>query len=129
MNYPTDRKYTRNDEWVLIEGDSATTGITHYAQDALSDIVFVETPQVGESFDAGAPYASVESVKAAAEVYLPVGGEVTAVNEALASTPEILNQDPHGAGWIAKVKITDAGPAAGLMDAAAYEAYCEERKQ
>jgi glycine cleavage system H protein len=129
MNYPTDRKYTRNDEWVLIDGDSATTGLTHYAQDALSDIVFVEAPQVGDSFGQGEPYASVESVKAAAEVYLPIGGEITAVNEALSGTPELLNQDPHGAGWIAKFKVADAGEAAGLMDAAAYEAYCEERKQ
>ncbi len=129
MNYPTDRKYTRNDEWVLVEGDSATTGLTHYAQDALSDIVFVETPQVGDSFAQGEPYASVESVKAAAEVYLPIGGEITAVNEALSGTPELLNQDPHGAGWIAKFKVADAGEAEGLMDAAAYEAYCEERKQ
>lgn len=129
MNYPTDRKYTRNDEWVLVEGDSATTGLTHYAQDALSDIVFVETPQVGDSFAQGEPYASVESVKAAAEVYLPIGGEITAVNEALSGTPELLNQDPHGAGWIAKFKVADAGEMDGLMDAAAYEAYCEERKQ
>jgi len=129
MNYPTDRKYTRNDEWVLIDGDSATTGLTHYAQDALSDIVFVETPQVGDSFAQGEPYASVESVKAAAEVYLPIGGEITAVNEVLSGTPELLNQDPHGAGWIAKFKVADAGEADGLLDAAAYEAYCEERKQ
>jgi len=129
MNYPTDRKYTRNDEWVLVEGDSATTGLTHYAQDALSDIVFVETPQVGDSFAQGEPYASVESVKAAAEVYLPIGGEITAVNETLSGTPELLNQDPHGAGWIAKFKVADAGEAEGLLDAAAYEAYCEERKQ
>jgi glycine cleavage system H protein len=129
MNYPADRKYTRNDEWVLVEGDSATTGITHYAQDALSDIVFVETPPVGQSFGAGEPYASVESVKAAAEVYLPIGGEVTEVNDALSATPELLNQDPHGAGWIAKFKVADAGELDGLMDAAAYEAYCEERKQ
>lgn len=129
MNYPADRKYTRNDEWVLVEGDSATTGITHYAQDALSDIVFVETPPVGQSFNAGEPYASVESVKAAAEVYLPIGGEITAVNDALSGTPELLNQDPHGAGWIAKFKVADAGELDGLMDAAAYEAYCEERKQ
>jgi glycine cleavage system H protein len=129
MNYPTDRKYTRNDEWVRVEGDSATTGLTHYAQEALSDIVFVETPQVGDRFGQGEPYASVESVKAAAEVYLPLGGEILAVNEALASTPELLNQDPHGEGWIAKFTVADAGEAAGLMDAAAYEAYCEERKQ
>lgn len=129
MNYPADRKYTRNDEWVLVEGDSATTGITHYAQDALSDIVFVETHPVGQSLNAGEPYASVESVKAAAEVYLPIGGEITAVNEALSGTPELLNQDPHGAGWIAKFKVADASELDGLMDSAAYEAYCEERKQ
>jgi len=129
MNYPTDRKYTRNDEWVMVDGDTAATGITHYAQDALSDIVFVETPQVGDSLAQGDPYASVESVKAAAEVYLPIGGEITEVNEALAATPELLNQDPHGAGWIAKFKVVDASEMDGLMDAAAYEAYCEERKQ
>ena len=129
MTYPTDLKYTRNDEWVRAEGGNATAGITHYAQEALSDIVYVELPPVGESFKQGAAYTSVESVKAAAEVYLPVSGTITEVNGALSATPELLNSDPYGAGWIAKFSLSDAGELGGLMYAAAYERYCEERKQ
>ena len=129
MTYPTDLRYTKNDEWVRLEGDTATAGITHYAQEALSDIVYVELPSVGDSLNKGDSYASVESVKAAAEVYLPIGGTITAVNEALTSAPETLNSDPHGAGWIAKFTVADAGELDGLMDAAAYEKYVEERKQ
>jgi glycine cleavage system H protein len=133
MSYPTDLKYTKNDEWVraegaAAEGAAATAGLTDYAQEALSDIVYVELPEVGESFKQGEPYASVESVKAAAEVYLPVGGAITAINEALAATPETLNKDPHGAGWLVKFTIADPAELDGLMDAAAYEKYCEERK-
>jgi glycine cleavage system H protein len=128
MNYPADLKYTRNDEWVRLEGDSATTGLTHYAQEALSDIVFVELPSVGDSFSKGQAYASVESVKAAAEVYMPIGGTISAVNEVLSDTPETINADPHGAGWLAKFSGVDASELDGLMDAAAYEKYCEERK-
>jgi glycine cleavage system H protein len=129
MNYPTDLRYTRNDEWVRVEGENATAGITHYAQEALSDIVYVELPQVGDSIKQGEAFASVESVKAAAEVYLPISGTITAVNEALTSAPETLNADPHGAGWIARFSVADAGELNSLLDAAAYEAYCEERKQ
>ncbi|MCC7358843.1 MAG: glycine cleavage system protein GcvH [Anaerolineales bacterium] len=129
MTYPTDLKYTRNDEWVRAEGASATCGITHYAQEALSDIVYVELPPVGEHYEQGAAYTSVESVKAAAEVYVPVSGTITAVNEALSATPELINSDPYGAGWIARLTLDDAGELGGLMDAAAYERYCEERKQ
>ncbi len=128
MNYPTDLRYTKNDEWVRLEGATATAGITHYAQEALSDIVYVELPAVGDSFKQGAAYSSVESVKAAAEVYLPIGGTITAVNEALSSAPETLNSDPHGAGWIARFTPSDPAEAGTLMDAAAYEKYCEERK-
>ena len=129
MNYPADLKYTKNDEWVRADGAAATAGITDYAQEALSDIVYVELPQVGDSFKQGEAYSSVESVKAAAEVYLPIGGTITATNAALAATPEILNSDPYGAGWIAQFTLTDANELAGLMDAAAYEKYCESRKQ
>lgn len=129
MTYPTDLRYTKNDEWVRLEGDTATTGISHYAQEALSDIVYVELPSVGDSFGKGEAYTSVESVKAAAEVYLPLSGTITAVNEALTSAPETLNADPHGAGWIAKFTVNDASELEGLMDAAAYEKYVEERKQ
>ena len=128
MDYPTDRKYTRNDEWVRVEGDTATTGITHYAQEALSDIVYVELPAVDDVFKQGESYASVESVKAAAEIYLPLSGVVTAVNALLAATPETINSDPHGAGWIAKFSVSEPSELDGLMDAAGYEKYCEERK-
>jgi len=128
MPYPTDLKYTKNDEWVRAEGGAGTAGLTDYAQEALSDIVYVELPSVGDSFKQGEAYASVESVKAAAEVYLPVGGAITAVNEVLSTTPETLNKDPHAAGWIAKFTIADPAELEGLMDAAAYEKYCEERK-
>ena len=129
MTYPADLKYTRNDEWVRAQDATATAGITDYAQEALSDIVYVELPPVGDSFKQGEAYTSVESVKAAAEVYLPVGGTITAVNSALSATPELLNSDPYGAGWIAQFTVADPAELAGLMDAAAYEAYCEERKQ
>lgn len=129
MTFPTDLRYTKNDEWVRLEGDTATTGISHYAQEALSDIVFVELPSVGDSFSKGEVYTSVESVKAAAEVYLPLGGTITAVNDLLSSAPETLNTDPHGAGWIAKFTVNDPSELDGLMDAAAYEKYVEERKQ
>jgi len=129
MNYPADLKYTRTDEWVRAAGASATAGITDYAQEALSDIVYVELPQVGDSFKQGEAYSSVESVKAAAEVNLPVGGAITAVNTALAAAPEVINKDPYGAGWIAQFTLSDAAELAGLMDAAAYAQYCESRKQ
>ena len=131
MSYPTDLKYTKNDEWVRATGEARSTGaagLTDYAQEALSDIVYVELPSVGESFKQGEAVASVESVKAAAEVYLPVSGTVTEINEALASTPETINKDPHGAGWLVAFTLTDPTELDGLMDAAAYEKYCEERK-
>jgi glycine cleavage system H protein len=129
MTFPADLKYTRNDEWVRVEGDTATAGITHYAQDQLSDIVYVELPQVGDSHKQGEAYASVESVKAAAEVYLPLSGTITAVNEALSSTPETINADPHGAGWIARFTLDDPKELDTLLNAADYEKYVEERKQ
>lgn len=129
MTYPADLRFTKNDEWVRLEGTTATTGISHYAQDALSDIVYVELPSAGASFKQGEAYSSVESVKAAAEVYLPLGGTITAVNDALSTTPELINKDPHGEGWIAKFTADDPAELESLMDAAAYEKYCEERKQ
>jgi glycine cleavage system H protein len=128
MNFPTDLKYTKNDEWVRAAGSTGTAGITDYAQEALSDIVYVELPNVGDSLRQGEVLASVESVKAAAEVYLPASGTITEANEALAKAPETLNADPYGAGWIAKLNLSDPAELDGLMDAAAYEKYCEERK-
>ena len=110
MQFPKDLKYTKNDEWIRVEGDQGTIGITDYAQDQLSDIVFVEvTLAVGEQGAKGAACATIESVKAAAEVYLPVGGTVTKVNEDLPKTPEQVNKDPYGAAWMVQIKIAKPG--------------------
>ena len=123
MNIPANLKYTKTDEWFDLVAGKA--GLTDYAQSQLSDIVFVEiVVAVGDVLQAGKPMASVESVKAAAESYAPVSAKVTAVNEDLAGTPEILNSDPYGKGWIVRV---EGGDVSGLMDAATYTKYCEER--
>ncbi|HSR47103.1 MAG TPA: glycine cleavage system protein GcvH [Anaerolineales bacterium] len=128
MDFPKDLKYTKNDEWIRIEADQGTIGITDYAQDQLSDIVFVETTlAAGETAGKGAACATIESVKAAAEVYLPLGGTVSAVNEDLPQTPEQINSDPYGAAWILRIQIADPSEAGELLDASAYEAYCKER--
>jgi glycine cleavage system H protein len=124
---PADLKYTRDDEWVRVEGDEAVIGITDYAQDSLSDIVYLELPDVGTSFDAEDVFGVVESVKAASDLLMPVAGEVTAVNEALIDTPEQINSDPYGAAWMIKVKVDNPGDLDNLMDAAAYKTYLEER--
>ncbi len=126
-NYPTDLKYTKNDEWVKVNGDAATAGLTFYAQEQLSDIVFVELPSVGATLKQGETFASVESVKAASDIYMPIGGEITATNDALSETPELVNQDPYGKAWMIKFKVTSASELNGLMDAVAYEKYCAER--
>lgn len=128
MNFPGDLRYTKNDEWIRVEGGTATAGITDYAQDQLSDIVFVELPSVGQTLKKGETAASVESVKAASEVYMPAGGAITAVNEALSDTPELVNQDPYGRAWMVKFTLADPGELDGLLDAAAYEAFCKERE-
>jgi glycine cleavage system H protein len=123
MNIPTNLKYTKTDEW--FDPATGAMGLSDYAQGQLSDIVFVEiVVSVGETLTPGKAIASVESVKAAAETYAPVGGKVAAVNEELSGSPEVLNKDPYGAGWMVKV---EGGKAEGLMDAAAYIKYCEER--
>jgi glycine cleavage system H protein len=121
-------KYTKSDEWVRAEGKKATIGITDYAQEQLSDIVFVEvTAAVGETVEQGAAFASVESVKAASEVYLPATGVVRAVNEALPDKPELINSDPYGEAWMIQIELSDPASLNDLMDAEAYQAYCEER--
>jgi len=123
MNIPTNLKYTKTDEW--FDPASGAIGLSDYAQGQLSDIVFVEiVVAAGETLTPGKAVASVESVKAAAETYAPVGGKVAAVNEALSGSPEVLNKDPYGAGWMVKV---EGGKAGEVMDAAAYEKYCAER--
>ena len=113
-------KYTDEHEWISIEGDVGTIGISAYAQEQLGDVVFVEVPDVGKKVKKGGDMAVVESVKAASDVYAPAGGTVVAVNTALDNAPETVNADPYSAGWILKIKLADAGEAAALMDAAAY---------
>ncbi len=121
-------RYARSDEWVRLEGDVAVVGISDYAQNALSDVVYVELPDVGEAYGPGEQIASVESVKAASEIYAPIGGTVVAVNTELEDRPELINEDPFGAAWLLKLKPTDTAQAASLMDAEAYEAYCATRE-
>jgi glycine cleavage system H protein len=121
--YPTDRVYSKDHEWLVVDGDSCEMGITDFAQHELGEIVFVELPEVGDSFDAHDEIGTVESVKAVAEVYTPVGGTVTEVNETLMDEPERVNEDPHGNGWMLKFDLSDASELEDLMDAAAYEAF------
>ena len=116
-------RFTKDHEWVRLDGDVATVGISKHAADALGDVVFVETPEAGKSFNQGDSFAVVESVKAASDVYAPVSGEVVEGNAALASAPETVNADPEGAGWFAKIKVADASAVDALMDQAAYDAY------
>jgi glycine cleavage system H protein len=129
MNIPPELKYTRNDEWIRVEGSRGTVGITDYAQEQLSDIVFVEIiASAGESLKQGDSCATVESVKAAADVYLPVGGTITEVNESLPDKPEIVNTDPYGEAWMVRLELSDPAELDGLMDSESYQKYCEERE-
>ena len=128
MNVPNDLKYTTNDEWIRVDGNLGVVGITDFAQNQLSDIVFVEiVVGVGDQVNKGDSAATLESVKAAADVYMPVGGKVVAVNEALPDTPEKVNSDPYGDAWMVKIEITDPAELNGLMDAAGYEKHCEAK--
>jgi len=128
MNIPTDCKYTAADEWVKVEGKVATVGVTDYAQEQLSDIVFVEIVlSIDETAKKGTTCATIESVKAAADVNLPVSGKVIEVNETLALTPELVNSDPHGKAWMLKLEISDASELDGLMSAADYEKFLQGR--
>lgn len=123
LKYPDDLKYAESDEWIRVEGDTATIGISDYAQDALNDLVYIEFPDVGETIEAGKRFGIVESVKAASDVYMPVSGEVTEINKALEDSPEVINGDPYGAGWLIKIKVTDSANLAKLMDSAAYKTF------
>ena len=118
-------RFTKDHEWVRLEGDVATVGISKHAADALGDVVFVETPEAGKTVSVGDSFAVVESVKAASDVYAPVAGEVVEGNEALASAPETVNADPEGAGWFAKIKVADQAEYEALMDRAAYEDFLQ----
>ena len=117
---PSDLRYTAEHEWIRVDGDEAVIGVTDYAQDALTDVVWVELPEVGMSVGAMESCGSVESVKSVSEIYAPIAGEVTEANESLEDAPEQINQDPYGDGWIWKMTISDAGELEGLLDAAAY---------
>lgn len=128
MLFPQDLKYQKTDEWVKVENGIATVGISDYAQDSLSDIVFIEFDvDPGDKVKVGQNLATIESVKAAAEVNFPVSGEVLEIHEALSDTPEVINAEPYQNGWLAKIKIDDPKELDQLLDAAAYEAYCKER--
>lgn len=125
-NIPEGYKYTQSDEWIKIEGEEALIGVSDYAQDSLSDVVFVELPGVGDSFEGAKPFGTIESVKAASELNMPIGGTVVAVNSALEDAPEKVNEDPYGA-WMIRIKPSNLAELDKLMDAAAYAKYCEER--
>lgn len=118
-------RYSKDHEWVKVDGDTATVGITHYAQEQLGDVVFVELPEVGKKVEQGKELATVESVKAASEVYAPISGEVVEVNSALSDAPATVNEEAQGKGWFAKLKIADKGQFAALMDEAAYKKFVE----
>lgn len=123
MNVPTDLRYCTSHEWVRLEGDIATIGISDHAQNELTDVVFVELPAMEREVDPGDPTAVVESVKAASDIYAPVGGEVVEVNPDVEADPSLVNTDPYGQGWIFKLKIKDTAAVEGLMDSVAYEAH------
>ncbi len=120
LNLPENIKYSKDHEWAAMEGDVITVGINDYAQDQLGEVVFVEMPQVGDTFDVGEEFGTVESVKAVSELYCPVSGEVMAVNQALEDAPELVNNDPYQEGWIIKLKADDASEMDNLLDKAAY---------
>jgi glycine cleavage system H protein len=125
MPYPANYRYTREHEWISVEGAIGSIGITDYAQNSLGDIVYVDAPKVGDTVTANATFGSVESVKAVSDLYSPITGTVTAVNETLKTEPDKINQDAHGT-WIIKVELSNPGEVAGLLDAAAYEAFIAE---
>lgn len=120
-NVPEDLHYSKDHEWVRVEGDTAVIGITDYAQDSLGDVVYVELPKVGEQFAANESFGSVESVKAVSEVFSPVSGEIAAINESLNDEPEKVNQDPYNEGWMIRVKMSSPGEVDSLLTAAEYE--------
>jgi glycine cleavage system H protein len=126
-SYPDDLRYHREHDWVRLDGDEATFGITWYAQDALGEVVYFEPPAVGERITADSPYGELESVKAVSDVIAPLSGEVTAVNDAVVETPDLVNTDPYGAGWLAKVRLDDASDANDLLDVGAYRTLLEEQ--
>ncbi|PLX89231.1 MAG: glycine cleavage system protein H [Desulfuromonas sp.] len=125
MDFPEEYKYTEDHEWVSLEGDIVTVGITDFAQDQLGDVVFVELPEVGDELQSGKPFGVVESVKAVSDVYAPVSGEVIEVNEVLPDDPETINQSPYDDGWMLKVRVVDPAVVENLMTATDYQTFVE----
>jgi glycine cleavage system H protein len=123
--YPTDLLYTKEHEWIRVDDDVCVLGITEYAQQELGEVVFVELPEVGQVFDANDEIGTIESVKAVAEIFTPVAGEILEVNETVSDDPELLNDDPHGEGWLVKIRFSSAADLKELMDAEKYAAYVE----
>jgi glycine cleavage system H protein len=122
VSVPTDLRYTRDHEWVRLEGDKATVGITQYAADQLGDIVFVELPDAGRTVEGAKAFGVVESVKAVSDLFAPMAGEVVAINDALSGGPELVNSDPYGAGWMVRLRVADPAELDDLLDPAAYDA-------
>lgn len=125
-SYPDDLKYTREHEWISVQGNVGSIGITHYAQEELGDIVYVEVPKTGTPVVAGEEFGTVESVKAVSEIYAPVSGEVVATNPGLTEHPETINRDPYGEGWLIKIRLADLEDVKGLMSAAEYRKFIED---
>ena len=125
--YPKDYRYSKDHEWAKIDGNIATIGITHHAQSALGDVVFVDLPTVGKEVKKGDTFGAVESIKAVSDLYSPVTGKVKEIHSALADEPSLINQDPHGKAWMVKIEITDPASTDHLMDAAAYEAFAKSQ--
>src|SRR5262249_928321 len=126
MSYPENFLYTREHEWIQVKGDTGVIGITDYAQKELGDVVFIELPDLGDTFDAGEPFGSIESVKAGSELYSPVSGSVTEANETLVKKPELINEDPHGEAWLIRIKIANKQELDDLMTAEEYATYVQE---
>ena len=126
MNVPDDLRYSTDHEWVRVEGNTITLGITDYAQDALGDVVFVDVPEVGTAVAVGGTFSEVESTKSVSDIYAPVSGTITEVNADLADSPELLNDDPYGDGWLCKIEVADASELDALLDADGYRALIEE---
>ncbi len=128
-NIPEELKYTKDHEWVSVDGDVATIGITDYAQHALGDVVFVELPNIGESFDAHDAFGSVESVKAVSEIFLPLGGEIVEINDDLNDTPEVVNDDAYGDAWLVKIKMDNSGELDELLSSEEYADFLESEEE
>ena len=128
-NIPDDLHYSKDHEWVRVDGDVAVVGITDYAQDSLGDVVYVELPKAGDDFAANESFGSVESVKAVSEVFSPVSGEIVGTNEALGDTPEKVNQDPYGDGWMIRIKMANPGEVDSMLTAAEYEDFTKAEKE